>query len=563
MGYEKNYLKWLENSNVSTNIKSQIENYSKSELEDSFYKNLEFGTGGMRGIVGAGTNRMNIFTIRKANYGFAEYLVKKFSHVKNKTIVIAYDSRHYSKEFAIESAKVMATFGIKSLIFPELKPTPLLSFAVRETNSIGGIVITASHNPPEYNGYKIYDENGCQLVPELADEVIKNIDKVEDLFSIDILSEEKIFSENLAEYLDESIEDIYIKKLMELQFSNENKCNIAIAFTPLHGTATTLVPKALKAAGYKINSVKEQSRPDPNFTTVKSPNPEEPLAFEYVIQLGKEIGADILMATDPDADRIGLAVLNESDYIFLNGNQTGALLINYIIERMEQLNNLPKNGVIFNTVVTSDLGAKIARSYGIEVISTLTGFKFIGEKIEELKNSKKFLFGYEESFGYLISDIARDKDAIQASLMCAEMVSYYKSFGKTLVDVLKEIYEKYGYYKEALQSHTFKGKEGQEKISEILKDFRENTLSEINGIKVVKVEDYLKGLSVEGEMETKLLLPKSNVLKFILEDNSWIAVRPSGTEPKIKFYFSVIGKSSKDANNKLDNLQLYIKNKIQ
>ncbi len=560
MNFKEKANEWLNQKNIFEDIKDSIKNYSQEELEDAFYKDLEFGTGGMRGIVGAGTNRMNLYTIRRANYGFAKYLIEKFSNINDKKIVIAYDSRHFSKEFAIESAKVMATFGIKSMIFSELKPTPLLSYAVRQTNSIGGIVITASHNPPKYNGYKIYDENGCQLVPHLADLVIKNISSMRNLFEIDVLDENKLFKSNMAEFLNDDVEKTYIADLIKIQHNNLNKENIKIAFTPLHGTATKILPKTLKKAGYNVQVVEEQSIPDPNFETVKSPNPEEHSAFEYVVKLGKSINADILMATDPDADRIGLAVLNKDNaYEFLNGNQTGALLINYILNRKLSDGTLPKNGVVFDTVVTAKLGAEIAKKYGLEVCSTLTGFKFIGEQIAKLdKSNKEFVFGYEESFGYLISDIARDKDAIQAALICSEMTSYYKEKGKTLIDVLEDVYKEYGFYLNDLQSITFEGKEGKNKIDDILKNLRDNPPKNICSLNVETFEDYLNSVSCENGKESEINLPKSNVLKFILADGSWIAIRPSGTEPKIKFYYSVKDISQEDANNKMKCLKNYV-----
>ena len=516
------------------------------EKEDAFYRNLEFGTGGMRGVVGPETNRMNVYTICKANEGFAQYLLKNVENVKERGIVIAYDCRHFSPEFAMESAKVMATHGIKAYVFQSLRPTPELSFAVRHLQAAGGIVITASHNPPEYNGYKLYDETGCQLVPHQGDEVIKYVDAIQNIFDIHVRSEEELKSEGLIEIIGEEIDTAYINAVKTLEINRDcNKKDLKIVFSPLHGTANVPVRRVLTECGYEqLHVVEEQCTVDPNFSTVASPNPEETSAFEMAINLAKEIDADIAMATDPDADRVGLAVKNpEGEYVLLTGNQTGAILIHYILSQKKAHGTLPAKGKVFNTIVTSDMGAAIARSYGFEVVSTLTGFKFIGEQARLIEDTDyEYVFGYEESYGYLIGDFVRDKDSVQSVLMCAEAAAYYKEHGKTLYDVLMELYETYGCYREALVNITLKGKEGADKIQAILADFREFTPITVAGKEVVAVEDYKESIHTDltNDSTTAIDLPKSNVLKYTLADGSWFVLRPSGTEPKAKVYIGVI-----------------------
>lgn len=468
MSFETKYQQWLEQEGLESYLKEQLENMNETEKEDAFYRNLEFGTGGMRGVVGPGTNRMNVYTIRKANEGFAQYLLKNVENAKERGIVIAYDCRHFSPEFAMESAKVMATHGIKAYVFESLRPTPELSFAVRYLNAAGGIVVTASHNPPEYNGYKIYDETGCQLVPAEADQVIELVDSIEDVFKISVKSEEELKEAGLIQIIGSEIDDVYTERVKALEINPDcNKKDLKIVFSPLHGTANIPVRRVLTECGYEqLHVVEEQCVADPNFTTVKSPNPEEASAFEMSIALGKEIDADILIATDPDADRVGLAVKNpEGEYVLLTGNQTGAILIHYILSQKKAHGTLPTKGKVFNTIVTSDMGATIARSYGFDVVSTLTGFKFIGEQARLIENTDyEYVFGYEESYGYLIGDFVRDKDSVQSVLMCAEAAAYYKEHGKTLYDVLMELYETYGFYREALVNITLKGKKGQIKF---------------------------------------------------------------------------------------------------
>ena len=489
---------------------------------------------------------MNVYTIRKANEGFAQYLLKNVENVKERGIVIAYDCRPNSYEFAMESAKVMASHGIKAYVFETLRPTPELSFAVRHLQAAGGIVVTASHNPPEYNGYKLYDETGCQLVPHQGDEVIKYVDAIEDIFSIQVRSEEELKSEGLIEIIGEEIDTAYINAVKTLEINPHcNKKDLKIMFSPLHGTANIPVRRVLTECGYEqLHVVEEQCTVDPDFSTLASPNPEETSAFEMAINLAKEIDADIAMATDPDADRVGLAVKNpEGDYVLLTGNQTGAILIHYILSQKKAHGTLPAKGKVFNTIVTSDMGAAIARSYGFEVVSTLTGFKFIGEQAHLIEDTDyEYVFGYEESYGYLIGDFVRDKDSVQSVLMCAEAAAYYKEHGKTLYDVLMELYETYGCYRETLVNITLKGKEGADKIQAILADFREFTPITIAGKEVVAVEDYKESIHTDltNDSTTTIHLPKSNVLKYTLSDGSWFVLRPSATEPKAKVYIRVI-----------------------
>ena len=561
MTYLAQFEKWLTNDSLESYLKDQLAQMTETEKEDAFYKNLEFGTGGMRGVVGPGTNRMNVYTIRKANEGFAQYLLQKGDAVKQQGIVIAYDCRHFSPEFAMESAKVMASHGIKAYVFESLRPTPELSFAVRHLGAAGGIVVTASHNPPEYNGYKIYDETGCQLVPADADQVVALVDAIENPFAIDVKSETELKEAGLIQIIGSEIDDVYTERVKELEINPTiNKADLKVVFTPLHGTANVPVRRVLDECGYENTFVvEEQCVPDANFSTVKSPNPEDASAFEMAIALGKEKDADILIATDPDADRVGLAVKNpEGEYVLLTGNQTGAILIHYILSQKKANGTLPAKGKVFNTVVTSDMGAKIARSYGFEVVSTLTGFKFIGEQARLLESTDyEYVFGYEESYGYLIGDFVRDKDSVQSVLMCAEAAAYYKQEGKTLYNVLMELYETYGCYREALVNITLKGKEGADKIQAILADFREFTPVRVAERDIVKVEDYEESVETDlvNDSTKAIALPKSNVLKYTLADGSWFVLRPSGTEPKAKIYIGVIDETIEKADATIEMIR--------
>lgn len=566
MSWETTYEKWVGNEELEQPLKAALEEIkeNRTALEDCFYKNLEFGTGGMRGEIGPGTNRMNTYTVRKASLGLAHFIEDQGEKAKKRGVVIAYDSRHQSPEFAMEAAKTLASQGIQAYVFESLRPTPELSFAVRYLKAYSGIVVTASHNPPEYNGYKVYGPDGGQLPPKEADEVIEKVNAVEDELSINVRSEEELKSEGLIQIVGEEIDKAYMEQLLKISLNRElikEMHDLSIVFTPLHGTANISVREGLQQLGFtNVTVVKEQEQPDPNFSTVKSPNPEEHAAFELAIKYGQETDADILMATDPDADRVGIAAKNsKGEYEILTGNQTGALMIEYILSQREEKGSLCSKGIIFKTIVTSELGRVIAESYGLTCEDTLTGFKFIGEKIKEYEKSGKhtFIFGYEESYGSLIGDFVRDKDAVQACLMGAEMAAFYKKQGKTLFDALDDVYKKHGFYKEGLESITLKGKSGAEQIENLLASFRAEMPLEVNGHKLVVSEDYKASVhyNVVKDEKSDIHLPKSNVLKYQLEDGSWFCVRPSGTEPKVKFYFGVNADSNEKADEALVNLK--------
>ena len=482
----------------------------------------------MRGILGPGTNRMNIYTMRRANYGYGQYILQ--TKKANPSVVIAYDCRHNSRLFAEESARVLATMGIKVLLFDKITPTPELSFAVRELKATGGIVITASHNPPNYNGYKIYDDFGCQLVPDLADIVIDEIAKAPDAFQIDVESFASLKQKGYIEIVDDSIDTAYLNKVKSIRVHPDlNKENFLVVFTPLHGTSSLLGQRLLQETGYSCIPVVEQMVADPNFSTVSSPNPENKEAFDLAIAYAKKHHADICIATDPDADRMGIAVNHQGNYVLLTGNQTGAILIQYLAK----YRTLKKKGVLFNTIVTSPLGAAIARKYHLDVISTLTGFKYIGEQAKLLENTEReFFFGYEESYGYVVSDFVRDKDSLQALLLCSEVACYYKNQGKTLVDVLEEIYQEYGYYHDHLINITLTGASGAQKIEEILNYFHNEKQSNFQGLKIVAKEDYLLQQRFENNQTTKLALPKANVIKYFLDDGSWFVLRQAEQNQK-------------------------------
>nr|WP_330390066.1 phospho-sugar mutase [Tepidibacter formicigenes] len=561
----KVYEEWINNSYFDTETKNELLSIkdNEKEIEDRFYKNLEFGTGGLRGVIGAGTNRINKYTVRRATFGLANYIIKKYKDEgKQKGVVIAHDSRYKSREFCIETAKTLAACGIKTYIFDDLRPTPQLSFAVRYLNAVAGVVITASHNPPEYNGYKVYWEDGGQIVPSLAKEIIEEVNKIDDYSQIPTIDEKEAMDKGFINLLNEEVDTAFIEEVKKQSFRKDIIEKVSdtfkIVFTPLHGTGNKPIRRVFDEIGFKnVLVVKEQENPDSNFSTVSYPNPEEKEALSLGIELAKSENAHIVLGTDPDCDRVGVAVKNnEGEYICLTGNQVGSLLVNYILENLNRENKLPSNGVVIKTIVTSELGAEIAKHYDINTIDTLTGFKFIGEKIKEFEQNKEntFVFGYEESYGYLCGTHARDKDGLVSALLICEMAAYYYSKGMSLYEALIELYEKYGYYKEDLKSITLKGKEGTEKINSIIKYFRENSPSAIAGINIKELKDYKKGVDN---------LPKSNVLKFILEDDSWIAVRPSGTEPKIKFYFGCVGRSNKDVDEKLNSLISFIMNKVE
>ena len=572
MSWRTSYERWKNKENLDSELKSLLlkAEGNEKELEDCFYKKLEFGTAGMRGEIGPGPNRMNVYTVRKASTGLAAYIGANGEEAKKRGVVIAYDSRHKSPEFAMEAAKTLAENGVQTYVFDELRPTPELSFAVRELNAFAGIVITASHNPPEYNGYKVYGEDGAQLPPADADKLIGYVNAIENELEIEAGDEAALTEKGLIKMIGEDIDQAYLDKLTSISVNPDlaKETEVKVIFTPLHGTANKSVRRGLKALGYEhVTVVPEQELPDPDFSTVSSPNPEEHAAFEYAIRLGEEKGADILIGTDPDADRLGVAVKNqEGRYVVLTGNQTGALLLHYLLSQKQQKGTLPDNGVVLKTIVTSEMGRDIAASFGLDTIDTLTGFKFIGEKIKQFEASGEyaFQFGYEESYGYLIGDFARDKDAVQAALLAVEVCTFYKKQGKSLYDGLLELYKSFGFYREGLKSLTLKGKEGAEQIAAILSTFREHPPLSIAGKDVISAEDYLTGkrtLLKENKTET-IDLPKSNVLKYFLEDGSWFCLRPSGTEPKVKFYFAVKGQTNKDSEALLNQLTDEVMKKI-
>ncbi|EEM09011.1 MULTISPECIES: phospho-sugar mutase [Bacillus] len=574
MDWKQEYSRWLSYVNLDTELKEQLENMKQDEkkIEDSFYKNLEFGTGGMRGELGAGTNRLNVYTVRKATKGLAHFIEKLGEEAKKRGVVVAYDSRHKSPEFAMEVAATLGAHGITTYVFESLRPTPVLSFAVRYLHTVSGIVLTASHNPPEYNGYKVYGEDGGQLPPKEADELISYVNEVEDELTVEVADVEQLKADGLLHIIGQEVDDAYLEQLKTVIINKEMVQEVGkdlkIVFTPLHGTSNIPARRGLEAVGFTdVTVVKEQELPDPNFSTVKSPNPEEHAAFELAIRDGEKVGADVLIATDPDADRLGVAVRNHAgEYQVLTGNQTGALMLDYLLSQKKQNGTLPENGVVLKTIVTSEIGRTIAKAYGLDTVDTLTGFKFIGEKIKQYEESGQyeFQFGYEESYGYLIRPFCRDKDAVQSVLFACEVAAYYKSQGKTLYNGLLEVFAKYGFFREDLVSLTLKGKDGAEKIQEMMASFRENPPKEVAGLTVNSVEDYKASIItslIDGNKE-EIHLPKSNVLKYQLADGSWFCLRPSGTEPKIKFYFGVKDDSLQNSEQKLLAIKEDIMNRL-
>ncbi|EOO31130.1 phosphoglucomutase [Bacillus cereus BAG1X2-3] len=574
MNWKQEFSRWLSYAQLDAELKEQLENMKQDEkkIEDSFYKNLEFGTGGMRGELGAGTNRLNVYTVRKATKGLASFIEKLGEEAKKRGVVVAYDSRHKSPEFAMEVAATLGARGITTYVFESLRPTPVLSFAVRHLHTVSGIVLTASHNPPEYNGYKVYGEDGGQLPPKEADELISYVNAVEDELTVEVADVEQLKADGLLHIIGQEVDDAYAAELNNVIINKEMVQKVGkdlkIVFTPLHGTSNISVRRGLKEVGFTdVTVVKEQELPDPNFSTVKSPNPEEHAAFEYAIRDGEKVGADVLIATDPDADRLGVAVRNHNgEFQVLTGNQTGALMLDYLLSQKKENGTLPENGVVLKTIVTSEIGRTIAKAYGLDTVDTLTGFKFIGEKIRQYEESGQyeFQFGYEESYGYLIRPFCRDKDAVQSVLFACEVAAYYKSQGKTLYDGLLEVFEKYGFFREDLVSLTLKGKDGAEQIQEMMATFRENPPKEVAGLTVVAVEDYKASIvtSLQDGHKEEIHLPKSNVLKYQLEDGSWFCLRPSGTEPKIKFYFGVQDSSLQNSEQKLLTIKEDIMNRL-
>ena len=566
MSYKDIYNEWMESSYFDEDIKDELRGIADDEndIKERFYKSLEFGTAGMRGIIGAGTNRMNIYTVRKATRGVCKYIERKFGEEgKSRGVVIAHDSRRMSREFCEEAAATLAAYGIKAFVFDSLRATPMLSFAIRHLNCQMGIVITASHNPKEYNGYKVYGNYGGQICVDEANEIIDEVNSIESLGDIKVGSFDSYLESGMITVLDDDVDNAFneavLSQIRDKKMVSENGDKLRIIYTPIHGTGNVPVRRALKDAGFTdVEVVKEQELPDTEFSTVEYPNPEEKAVFNIAIDMAKESNADLIIGTDPDCDRVGIVVRdNNGEYVVLNGNQTGAIIVNYLFSKMAEAGTIPEKSVIIKTIVTSELGAAIAERYGAEVVNTLTGFKFIGEKIHEYEDFgsvvKNFVIGYEESYGYLVGTHARDKDAVVASLILSEAALCYKLKGMSLYDALMEIYAQFGYYKEALKSITLKGIDGVEKIAEIMKSFRNDDIDSIAGVKVDRKLDYKEG--IDG-------LPKADVLKFVLEDKSWIAIRPSGTEPKIKFYFGVCGDNEVESDKKIEKFMEYIEARL-
>lgn len=560
---EEKYRSWLENPAFDEEVKEElraIEGQWK-EIEDRFFKDLEFGTGGLRGVIGAGTNRINRYTVGRATQGLAEYV--KSAAGDQASVVIAHDSRRMSPELALETALVLAANGVKAYLFESLRPTPELSFAVRHLGAAGGVVITASHNPPEYNGYKVYGPDGGQIVPHIAEQVMAHISKVrfEDVKRIDRAAAEEA---GLLVWIGKEIDDAYIRAVVEaspnpgmVKEAVAQGVQVRIIYTPLHGTGNHPVRNVLAAAGFEdVRVVPEQEHPDPQFSTVKSPNPEEREAFTLAIRMAEETGADLLLGTDPDCDRVGAVVKDASgEYVVLNGNQTGAVIAEYLLSSLSARGKMPPNPAVIKTIVTSELGAEVAKHYGAAVLNTLTGFKYIGEKMTQFERTGEhtFVFGYEESYGYLAGNYARDKDAVVASLLIAEAAVHYKRQGLTLYDVLQKLYERHGYYLESLESRTLKGKDGLEKMRALMENWRASKPDQAAGMRIAQRLDYME--DVHG-------LPLENVLKYVLEDGSWFCLRPSGTEPKLKIYFSVKGSDAAGARAKLDALKADVMGRI-
>ena len=538
---EQNYQRWLNSPKVSEKIKEELRKMSQGQKDDAFFKDVEFGTAGMRGVLGPGTNRLNEFTVRKATVGFAKYLLELFPKAKEMGVVISHDNRHQSREFTLLSAKVLNEFGIKAYIFDSLRPTPELSFAVRYLKACGGIMITASHNPKEYNGYKVYDETGCQLVPDKIKRLLEIIESLPNELEVEYKVAEKP-GETIT--LDNSVDDEYVRLCEDISINRDlDKSNFKIVFTPNHGTSYVPAMRIFKDLGYDIVPVLSQCTPDPDFSGTLSPNPEDPRSYIEGLKLAKEVGAKLLVMTDPDGDRVGLGYLaSDGSYQTFTGNQSAAMLLDYILSERKKRGQLSDNGVMYNTIVTSSLGKEIAESYGVKTEQFLTGFKFIGNRIdyyEKLGNGLHFEFGYEESYGCLIAPFARDKDGCQAILLYCEMALYYDKLGKPLDVVWDELQQRYGYHLDIAYSIEFKGSSGQQAMDNLMNELHNNPLQELNGVRVTRVEDYLKQVAVSGIREEEITLPKSNVVKLFFENGNTITVRPSGTEPKVKFYFGM------------------------
>ncbi|COE85391.1 phospho-sugar mutase [Streptococcus pneumoniae] len=567
MSYQENYQKWVDFVELPDYLRQDLENMDEKTKEDAFYTNLEFGTAGMRGLVGAGTNRINIYVVRQATEGLARLIESKGGNEKERGVAIAYDSRHFSPEFAFESAAVLAKHGIKSYVFESLRPTPELSFAVRHLNCFAGIMVTASHNPAPFNGYKVYGEDGGQMPPHDADALTTYIRAIENPFAVEVADTETEKTSGLIEVIGEAVDIEYLKEVKDININpaliEEFGKDMKIVYTPLHGTGEMLARRALAQAGFdSVQVVEAQATADPDFSTVTSPNPESQAAFALAEELGRQVGADVLVATDPDADRVGVEVLQkDGSYLNLSGNQIGAIMAKYILEAHKNAGTLPENAALCKSIVSTDLVTKIAESYGATMFNVLTGFKFIAEKIQEFeeKHNHTYMMGFEESFGYLIKPFVRDKDAIQAVLVVAELAAYYRSRGLTLADGIEEIYKEYGYYAEKTISVTLSGVDGAEQIKAIMAKFRNNAPTEWNATAITVVEDFkAQTATVADGTVTNLTTPPSDMLKYTLADGSWIAVRPSGTEPKIKFYIAVVGETNEESQAKIANIEAEI-----
>lgn len=566
MGYKEKYNDWLQSNIVDEKVKEELRAIKdETEMEDRFYKDLDFGTGGLRGVIGFGSNRMNIYTVSKATQGFANYLNERF---ENPSVAIAYDSRNMSKEFSKAAALTLVANNIKVYLYEELRPTPMLSFAVRHLNCTGGIVVTASHNPKEYNGYKVYDEFGGQVTDEKANIIINKVNDISGFDQVKSIDESKALDKGLLVYIGEEVDKAYIELVKGLTIRKdlvkEKASDLKVIYTPIHGSGNMPVRRILKELGYTgVSVVKEQELPDGNFPTAPYPNPEDAKVFKLALDMAKEENPDVIFATDPDADRIGVVVKDSTgEYRVLTGNETGLLLTQYILDSLKSEGKLPKDGAVIKTIVTTDGVLEIAKAYGVEVLEVLTGFKYIGEKIREFKENKNktYLFGFEESYGYLAGDFVRDKDAVIASMLIAEMTLFYKEQGKSLYDGLVELYNKFGYFKETLVSFELKGKEGAEKISKCIDSLREEKILTINGEDIQDKYDYelsIKEDIITGDKE-EINLPKSNVLKFVLKTGDWFVIRPSGTEPKMKAYVAVKGNSLDNASEKIESFKTQV-----
>ncbi len=555
MGYLEKAKAWKEFKGLEPNLKKELDAMDDQALKEAFTDDLEFGTGGLRGILGAGTNRMNIYIVAKATLGFGRYLLKQSPVAAARGVAISHDNRHQSVEFARISAEVLSTLGFRVFLFEALRPTPELSYAVRNFKCIGGIMITASHNPKEYNGYKIYDETGCQLVPADADKVIAEIEKIDDYFTIDTSK-----NHELIYYIGKDVDEKYIAEVKKIILRPNLKKDFKLVYTPLHGTGQVFAPQVLQSVGYDVVPLPCQMTCDPDFSGVKTSNPENKEAYDEAIALAKALGAKIVLATDPDADRLGIAVEHDGEYVLFTGNQTATLVFDYICKTRKELGTLPKDGYMFTTNVSSTLPIAIAKKYGLKVEITLTGFKFIGEKAREMEQTGRgtYVFGFEESYGCLVSDCVRDKDSIQAILMLCETAAYYREKGMDLVDALNAIYKEYGYYLEGITNIGLAGLEGKAKIGRIMDYFRTTDIA-LKDFKILAKDDVKLSVHTEygkdDDKKSKINLPISNVIKYYLNDNMWFVLRPSGTEPKLKVYYGVVGKTDAEAKAKLEGLK--------